>query len=183
MRAFWAHGYEGTSVDRLSRMMRMPRASLYQFFGDKQGLFLSAVAHYGQTRIARVLDRADDEPDLARAIAGFFDDMIALATGDPETLGCLVACVLADAAGADARLRTELARRFEVVEARLCERLSRDDAVLPRGADRRALAGMIAATARGLMLRARAGAAPEELRRISSTMAGLIPFENIRQTA
>ena len=44
VRLFRADGYAGASVDRLCREMRMPRATLYDRFGGKEGLFLAAVA-------------------------------------------------------------------------------------------------------------------------------------------
>jgi AcrR family transcriptional regulator len=165
MQVFWANGYAAASVDVLSRAMNVPRASLYQTFGDKEELFLATVAHYGNTRIARILRWLDGETDAQKDLEGFFDDLISLATGHPEMTGCLIACVLADAAGKCLKMRVELSGRFATIEARLTERIvtaqaaGQIDSHLPAPT----LAVMLAATARGLMVRARADAGPDEL--------------------
>lgn len=158
MRAFWAAGYDGASVDRLCREMQMPRASLYQSFGDKRGLFLAAIEHYVATRIAPLADALGPHGTLEQDLGRFYESVIALATGDEATPGCLISCVLSDAAGADRDLRAELDRRLAGLEQRIEARLRIAGAPAPAAA-----AGMAAAVARGLMLRARAGAAPGEL--------------------
>ncbi|MDZ4134557.1 MAG: TetR/AcrR family transcriptional regulator, partial [Paracoccaceae bacterium] len=123
MRVFWAQGYAAAPVDLLCRQMHMPRASLYHTYGDKERLFLAAVAHYVDTRIARIAALLETGQDLTQDLTGFFNGVIALATDDPATSGCLVACVLADAAGANPRLQAELSLRFEAIEQRLTDRL------------------------------------------------------------
>lgn len=177
MRLFWAHGYEGASVDMLCRETGMPRASLYQRFGDKEGLFLATIEHYVETRIRSVTDQLA-APQLGAALAGFFDAVAALATDDPEARGCLVSCVLADAAGSNLRFRTELARRYSRMEARLTERLAeaREQGELGPETDPAALAGVLAAVARGIVLRARAGATRAELQVVARTAAALVPY-------
>ena len=44
--AFLAAGFSGTSLDRLSEATGMNRPSLYGAFGDKEALYLKALAHY-----------------------------------------------------------------------------------------------------------------------------------------
>lgn len=176
MRVFWMQGYAAASVDVLSRAMNVPRASLYHVFGDKEGLFLAAIAHYGETRISRIMQRLDGGVDGREDLNGFFDDVISLATGHPEMTGCLIACVLADAAGNCRRMRTELSVRFAAIEAHLCDRIVRAQGAGQIDPDISAttLGVMLAATARGLMLRARAGAGPDELRPAAKAVVALI---------
>jgi len=177
MLLFWAHGYEGASVDMLCRETGMPRASLYQRFGDKEGLFLATIEHYGETRIAGVTEKLS-AARLAVALDGFFDAVAALATDDPEARGCLVSCVLADAAGSNLRFRTELARRFARMETRLTARLAEARAAheLAGNTDPAALAGVLAAVARGIVLRARAGASRAELQAVARAATALVPY-------
>jgi len=176
MRIFWANGYEAASMGVLSSKTRMPRASIYQQFGDKEGLFLAAIAHYSETRVAAVAAALEGGGDLRSDLGRFFDAVVDLATQDPETPGCLVSCVLADAAGTNPRFREELAQRFGRLEARLEARLDRardggaSVGAAVAGGARNGEAGsrdramFLATVARGLMLRARAGAAPQALR-------------------
>lgn len=178
MRVFWAEGYEGASVDKLSRATRMPRASLYQLYGDKQGLFLAAIGHYVETRIAPVTGALGPRGTLAEDLGAFFEQVIALATADPQTPGCLISCVLADAAGATPAFRTELARRYEGLEARIEARF-RAAGWTDADHSPAAAAGMVAAVARGLMLRARSGADATRLAPIArATVAALAQPED-----
>lgn len=48
---FWEKGYDGASVDDLTRAMGINRFSMYSTFGDKHGLFLNALKkHEGDWR-------------------------------------------------------------------------------------------------------------------------------------
>lgn len=166
MRVFWAEGYHAASVDRLCRATRMPRASLYQQYGDKEGLFLASIAYYVETQIGPVAQALGPVGTLKDDLTAFFDEVVGLATRDCKTPGCLVSCVLVDAAGANKSFQEELDRRFSALEDRILRRLAQDDSSADME-DLRALAGMLAAVARGIMLRARSGAAAADLAKIT----------------
>jgi AcrR family transcriptional regulator len=157
MRVFWSDGYDAASIDRLCRATGMPRASLYQDYGGKEGLFLAAIAHYVETRIRPVADALGPKGTLEADLQAFFRAVVDLATRDARTPGCLISCVLAEVAGANETFRQELDRRFSALEDRIALRLGQEGGAQVT-TDRRALAGMLAAVARGIMLRARSGA-------------------------
>lgn len=163
MRSFWAEGYEAVSIDKLCRAMNMPRASLYQLFGDKQGLFLSALDRYGETRVQRVMAALGPKGSLAEDLSAFFDEVIHLAASDQETPGCMISCVLSEAAGTNPVFTEELGRRFATMENQMELRLRL--AAWPRDAviSSKAAAGMIASVARGMTLKARSGKDADEL--------------------
>lgn len=167
MRSFWAEGYEAASIDRLCRAMNMPRASLYQLFGDKQGLFLSALGRYGETRVSRVIAALGPKGTLAEDLSAFFDEVIYLASSDRETPGCLISCVLAEAAGTNPVFTVELDRRFVAMEKQIEARLQ----LAPWPANAKispgAVAGMIASVARGMTLKARSGQTADELKPVA----------------
>ncbi|MDZ4135032.1 MAG: TetR/AcrR family transcriptional regulator, partial [Paracoccaceae bacterium] len=119
MRLFWARGYDAVSVDDLCRAMHVPRASLYAGYHDKEALFLAAVRHYIDTRVAPVAQAFAQGTDLADSLTCFFNAAIALATSEPDAPGCLVACVLADVAGANPQMRDMLAQHFILQESNL----------------------------------------------------------------
>ena len=56
MRVFWEKGYDGTSLDDLTKAMGINRSSLYSTFGDKESLFRRAVAQYGEGQLTFVTD-------------------------------------------------------------------------------------------------------------------------------
>jgi TetR/AcrR family transcriptional repressor of nem operon len=177
MRLFWKNGYEGTSIDQLCRVTRMPRASLYQRHGGKEGLFLAALQHYVQVRVGPVLAALGPRGTLEQDLTQFFDAIVALATQDDPARGCLIACVLADAAGTNPRFRDELEARFAVLEDRLAARirLAPPEGLEIESPEVHAL--LLASVARGIMVRARSGAPTIDLRRVGRAAAkvGQVP--------
>lgn len=167
MRLFWAEGYNAASIDRICRETGMSRASLYHDFGGKQGLFLAAISHYVETRLAPLAEALGPRDTLKGDLAAFFDEVVALATRDAATPGCLISCVLAEVAGANETFRQELDHRFRALEDRIVQRLAQETGT-GAAMDQRALAGMLAAVARGIMLRARSGMSAEALHRIAA---------------
>jgi AcrR family transcriptional regulator len=163
MRCFWALGYEGASVSRLCTKMRMPKASLYAQYGDKAGLFEATVSHYAGTHTASVLSNLTATGDAVAELSAFFDDMISVVTGDPETPGCLIVNVLSEAAGLNARFQALLAEKLKLLEHRIFSTLQ---AAYPLEniEMQRNKALMLASIARGLAVAARAGHHPDGLR-------------------
>ena len=49
MHAFWARGYEATSMTDLIAATGLHKGSLYQAFGDKHSLFVGALKRYLET--------------------------------------------------------------------------------------------------------------------------------------
>lgn len=179
MRTFWAQGYEAASIDGLCGTMKISRASLYKFFGDKEGLFLAAIDHYANTRVARVTRALVSAGTLQDDLRAFFNSVVALATDDPKTVGCLISCVLADAAGSSQEFRKVLDQRYSTLERLIVARLVHhgwpDDAdCTPQVA-----AGMVAAIARGITLKARSGHPREMLLPIAE--AGTAAVLRLRQ--
>lgn len=156
MCAFWADGYDAVSIDRLCRETGMTRTSLYQDYGGKEGLFLAVIAHYVKTRIVRLTNALGPKGTLEADLRAFFDAVLDLATFHPAMSGCLISCVLAEVAAGNETFREELDRRFSALEGRIVHRLDMADGPAP--GDKAALAGMLAAVARGITLRARSGA-------------------------
>lgn len=171
MRVFWARGYDQAPVEALCQAMNMPRSSLYHVFGDKQGLFLSALGHYTDTRLRPVIDALGPARGLRDDLRAFFDQVVHLASADAETPGCLISSVLADAAVAHAALQAERDRWFEALEARIETRLAADGwpetGPYPAGV----AASLGAAMARGIVLRARSGQGADLLRPVAAAAA------------
>lgn len=179
MRAFWSVGYDGASVNTMCRVTNMSRASLYQSYGGKEGLFMAAIAHYAETRVSRVAAALGPKGSLHEDLTAFFAEAVRLATEDPETPGCLISCVLADVAGSNKAFRAELDRRFLALELRLSERFRQGGRTDTAPVSPAAAAGLAAAAARGIMLRARSGQGQADLAAIgSAAVAALVQLSN-----
>ena len=72
--AFWAKGYEATSVQDLVDCMGINRGSLYDTFGDKHKLFLEALDRYGKGSLLRAdaLRQKGDAREILTRFMYFF---------------------------------------------------------------------------------------------------------------
>lgn len=120
-RVFWTRGFDGASLDDLSAAMGMARPSIYRAFGDKEQLFLRALARYQQTTGSGPLAAFDAEDSIEAAISAFFAAVIDYTTADGGHLGCLLSSV---AVASDlASVREFLREKFAELEQELTLRL------------------------------------------------------------
>ncbi|WP_373487931.1 TetR/AcrR family transcriptional regulator [Blastomonas sp.] len=168
MRVFWARGYDQASVEVICRETGMPRGSLYQLFEGKEGLFLAAVAHYGETRLRPVTETLDPKGTLAEDLSEFFVQVVHLACSNAETPGCLISSVLADAAVTTVAFQAERDHRFDALEARIAARLVQDGWPQDGECSSRVAASLAAAMARGIVSRARSGQGADLLRPVAT---------------
>jgi len=100
MDAFWAKGYETTSMADLCIVTGLHKGSLYQAFGDKHTLFMDALRHYANREFHEVaavaFQSASPIENLRAAVKKICDDaasekgclmintMVELAPHDPE---------------------------------------------------------------------------------------------------
>jgi AcrR family transcriptional regulator len=165
---FWRQGYEGTSIDDLTKAMGINRPSLYCAFGNKEELFRKALDRYAEGPAA--LYREALGKSTAREVAEWLLRGIAEALGDPRNpRGCLtVRAVLSCGEEADP-IRCELNARRAATEAALRDRLERakQEGDLPPDACPADLARYLATVAQGMSVQAAGGASPDDLRRIA----------------
>jgi AcrR family transcriptional regulator len=173
---FWAHGYDGASVEELTAASGLARPSLYAAFGDKRGLFLAALDRYAATLGRGPVDRLAEAEVPDAGIRAFLDatvDLVAGEAGRPH--GCLLACAAADAAECDARVRERLAAMTAATEAAIATRAAAWCAAGARlpfpGPDE--LGAVLVTLMQGLAVRARAGAARPDLQRIIASALAL----------
>lgn len=90
MNAFWAHGYEATSMQDLVECTGINRGSLYATYGDKRALFLAALRMYdGKMRRELLAELAARNTPREAVRAVFLAFMADLADGGSNR-GCLL---------------------------------------------------------------------------------------------
>lgn len=136
MLAFWKNGFDRTSMRQVEAVTGVKQASIYNVYGDKNGLFLAVLDRYADFLLSTV-DKHLGNRDL-EGISSFVDSIVNQnATFRNVNYGCLMvntAAQIADAAG-PAAWRRMSACRAELV-ARMLAALERAKA---RGKLRREL--------------------------------------------
>jgi TetR/AcrR family transcriptional repressor of nem operon len=80
--AFWENGYHATSIDDICEATGLLRGSLYGAYGDKHGIFVAALKHYCELRVARAEASLSGPPSrevLRRGLAYYFESATDLA--------------------------------------------------------------------------------------------------------
>ena len=106
MLAFWDKGLQPTSMRHIEAITGVKQVSLYNAFGNKEGLFLAVLDRYTE-RLARALDGHLENRDLD-GIAEFAESMVTPGSGFPNnSFGCLMVntALLAEAGGPAVKAR------------------------------------------------------------------------------
>ncbi|WP_223065945.1 TetR/AcrR family transcriptional regulator [Paenibacillus caui] len=74
MEIFGHYGYEGTSLQNLLDGLGIARQSLYDTYGTKRDLFVSAVKHYVNEKTAAVISLLERPGSVKEAIADIFHE-------------------------------------------------------------------------------------------------------------
>ena len=107
---FWQKGYEGTSMQDLVDGMQINRASIYDTFGNKEQLYLSALQRYLKRNHQQVQQLLAHSSSVRKALEQLLDNMIQESLHDAERKGCFVV-----------NATTGLANRYEEVNQLVLE--------------------------------------------------------------
>jgi TetR/AcrR family transcriptional repressor of nem operon len=153
MGLFWKHGYAGTALRDLLKVMGIGEGSFYNTLKSKKQLYLACVKRYEDTegrKRQQALATAPTASEGIRALFGVVLDCL----DDPETPSRL--CMLAAMASEEVLFEPDLRRRvedgLESFRASLSERLGqdRDRGLLPRARDPDTLASVVVTYLQGL---------------------------------
>jgi TetR/AcrR family transcriptional repressor of nem operon len=87
---FRAQGYHATSVDDLCQATGLQRGSLYGAFGDKRGVLLAALDHYGENAMQRLGAALNAEPPGRDSLQRALLDYLRVASSLSGMQGCLI---------------------------------------------------------------------------------------------
>jgi TetR/AcrR family transcriptional regulator, transcriptional repressor for nem operon len=116
MQCFWVHGYESTSVKDLIERTGLTAASLYNAYGDKRAMFLTALDHYIEKSVEVRLRRCEDLPPRD-AIRSFFDEILRRSLGDRERKGCMIVNSALEIAPYDRECRETIVETLKRLES------------------------------------------------------------------
>jgi TetR/AcrR family transcriptional regulator, transcriptional repressor for nem operon len=151
MMLFWRRGYGATSIQDLEKATRLGRGSLYNAFGDKQGLFVAALKRY-ETTVGLERIRQLSNPDPYRAIEGFLDILVTQMSEPSRPRGCLHTNTTLEFPNAPDEVLRIIAERTAGIEGAIYAVLRRAQAegMLDPAADARALARFYLGVAKGI---------------------------------
>ncbi|WP_434599826.1 TetR/AcrR family transcriptional regulator [Streptomyces sp. A5-4] len=175
--AFWAQGYEATSIADLTRVMGIGAPSLYAAFGDKRALFAEVVETYGATYGTFGAQVMDEEPTARRGVARLLHEAAWEYTDPSHPPGCLVIsagenCTSTQVVDALREQRIQNVREFQ-------RRIQVDvtAGVLPAHADAGVLARYTGVVVQGMSHQARDGASRAELEAVAELAMRAWPEE------
>lgn len=178
--AFWATGYEGTSISDLVTILGLAPARLYAAFGSKEDLFRETVTLYEANEGGFVARALVEEPTARAAITRMLDDAVKIYTRPGRPRGCLVVSAATSAALENQAVREFLAGRRRAQEASIVERLRRavSDGELPEETNPEVLGSAVAALLIGISMQAREGASRDRLKDMCAFSAAAL-FEKL----
>lgn len=171
---FWAKGFEATSVQDLVDATGVQRQSLYDTFGDKHALYLTALRRYGDRTAewASTLERPPGSP-LAQLRKTF---LWAAQDGTPDGRGCMLVNASQERAGACPEVQAcvqQSVRRLERAFLALIEH-ARDAGEVPAGIDARGAARTLVTLLWGLRAMTRGQTSEAWLRSVVDSSLGLL---------
>ncbi|WP_347331743.1 TetR/AcrR family transcriptional regulator [Marinimicrobium locisalis] len=179
MMAFWAHGYEGTSMAALVKAMNINSPSIYAAFGSKENLFQEAVTLYRTTEGGRIWTAALAEPTARSAVATMLKVSAKEFSQPNKPGGCLVVLGAIHAAGdSDAVYQKLKEYRAESI-ATLMQIFKRavSEGELSDQTDLRAVARYYVAVQQGMSIQARDGASRQSLLTVAES--AMAAWENL----
>lgn len=124
MKAFWANGYEATSLADLVSVTGLHKGSLYQAFGDKHALFIQTLNRYLHNirhHKNQVLDAADTPLAGIRAVLHGFIDMSEDDSSCPQ--GCMAVKAIVEIAPHDPEVQRIMEEHRNGMRASMEKRL------------------------------------------------------------
>jgi TetR/AcrR family transcriptional regulator, transcriptional repressor for nem operon len=175
---FWRKGVRGTSLSDIARDAGVQRGSLYNAFGSKEALFLTAYERYAGEYL-QSLQKALGKGTLRQRLTAFFDLTIknfrsgSPARGCPTTRG-LMELGAAESEGLDENARQAFANLMERMNGLLREALAEGASRGEFKGDAESAALHIATVTRGLAVFERAFGDETQLRKIAGHTVDLV---------
>jgi len=173
---FWRQGYDVVSVQDLEAATGLGRGSLYNAFGDKEGLFIAALDRYLET-YGEVPFRHLAERDVGKGIRLMLEAIIARMADPANPRGCLLTNSSLALGSGSSRIDAHVAAKVAGMEAALEEAIARArrDGQIPASANPKQLARFYAAVAQSLGVMHRAHGDAAALRDIATAALRVWP--------
>ena len=123
MRLFWRHGYEGVSLNDLTKAIGVAPPSIYSAFGSKAGLYREALDHY--FGLPGALKDLGAKETLVETVDALFAKAVDAVVDPAGERGCMVSSGMLQSAAEHSDLAKELADRRNEMRLVIAEALKR----------------------------------------------------------
>lgn len=176
LQVFWAKGFEQTTITDLLEATGIQRQSLYNAFGDKNGVFVRALLKYEGDYRRTTFSHLEAMGSPPAAVQAVFD--AAVASCDPANgpLGCLLVNTAIDLPLHTPEVQTIVRAGLDEMRSAL-ERLVSHGQVrgeFPASLDPAATASVLQSSLIGLRTLARGGARESDLRAMAAATIGAL---------
>ena len=117
MQAFWARGYETTSIQDLVDCMGLKRGSIYAAFGSKRDLFVRTLERYETQHRRAWLDALRHRHSPRAAILSVFEGTISATLCDSSRAGCFLVNTAVELSPHDDQIAQIVAKGLAETEA------------------------------------------------------------------
>lgn len=172
MHLFWQKGYEATSMADLLAATELSKSSLYDTFGDKRKLFLSALESYRQFRLEGFQTSLNDGCPARESIAALFEGFTTKAVEGRRGYGCMSCNEAVEFGAGDEEVQGIVLADFQAVEDAFAEAVARGqrDGSIANQEPAQKLARFLSVHLQGLYVMARAGANAEQFADATAVM-------------
>ena len=105
---FWEQGFHATSMDNLVTSLGINRASMYNTFGSKQGLFQAAIQQYKSESTKKIEKYFSKQENVRQGFGQYFTNLIESSTSDKIRKGCFVVNTTTELANSSQEIEIEL---------------------------------------------------------------------------
>lgn len=158
MEVFWVKGYEATSLSDLIAAMGISKSSFYETFGSKHELFVTAIEHYINTQVGKLVQLLDNEPSGKKAIEQVFQNMVESGFPQSGKRGCMICNCAVELAPRDPVAAQKVALGMEQMERAFYRAIIRgqESGEIPLVHGARSLARFLVNSANGMLVMAKA---------------------------
>ena len=117
MELFWTKGYNGTSMDELTKVTGLSRSSIYNTFGGKHALFMRSLQFYLDDQTRQLTALAVKVTDVKERIRAAFDFAIEEILSDRMRKGCLMVNTTTEMVNQDAEIAAVAANNMDQMTA------------------------------------------------------------------
>ncbi len=172
MRAFWARGFEATSIDDLCAASNLSKSSLYAAFGDKQALLRRSIERYTAMRVAQVRGVLLGADTLREGLRALGDRMVDEIVAGPGRNGCFLGNCAAEISRGDETSAALVRQGLQAMRGVFREALERAQArgELAKATDVETLSMVLLISSQGLRLVGKVVTDPDVLRKSAEAM-------------